>query len=70
MFVQEEKKLTTYLIESFVCLNACNEQNEKKKKKKKKILFFLHSSSLSLFYSLKYIKEKRRFKSIWIDLNR
>jgi hypothetical protein len=43
MFVQEEKKLTTYLIESFVCLNACNEQKEKKKKKKKKKMMMLFS---------------------------
>jgi hypothetical protein len=34
MFVEEEKE-TYYLIESFVCLNDCNEQE-----KKKKMLFF------------------------------
>jgi len=48
MFDEEEKE-TTYLIESFVCLNAWNEQEEKKE-----VLFFLRApSSSSPFYSFK-----------------
>jgi hypothetical protein len=60
MFVEEEKE-TYYLIESFVCLNDCNEQE-----KKKKMLFFLHASSLSAYYRFKYMKQKRRIKYIKI----
>jgi hypothetical protein len=53
MFDEEEKE-TYYLIESFVCLNACNEREEKKED-----AFLLHassSSSSSSFYSFKYLK--------------
>ncbi len=46
MFDEEEKE-TYYLIESFVCLNACNEEEEEKEEKKMLFALTHHHHSFS-----------------------